>query len=128
MPRLIDANRIVYSWTIDNDGEEHDGVTLQSIIDKMPTVDAEPVRYGRWQVNEVDGYKDMTCLSCGWLFEYYDGLEEEWNYCPHCGAKMDESTIPSDKTYTLYANDKPILTYTESGIVLHGERKEDETD
>ena len=48
------------------------------------------VRHGRWQVNEMFGYKDMTCLSCGWLFEYYNGLEEEWNYCPHCGAKMDE--------------------------------------
>lgn len=55
-------------------------------IKNAPTVDAEPVRYGRWQVNETNGHKDMTCLSCGWLFEYYDGLEEEWNYCPHCGA------------------------------------------
>lgn len=41
--RLIDADKIVYSWTIDNDGEEHDGVTLQSIINKMPTVDAVEV-------------------------------------------------------------------------------------
>ena len=49
--------------------------------------DVEPVRHGRWQVNEMFDYKDMTCLSCGWLFECH---EEEWNYCPHCGAKMDE--------------------------------------
>lgn len=41
--RLIDADRIVYSWHIDADGEEHDGVTLQSIIKKMPTVDAVEV-------------------------------------------------------------------------------------
>lgn len=40
--RLIDANRIVYSWQIDADGQEHDGVTLQSIIDKMPTIKPEP--------------------------------------------------------------------------------------
>ena len=53
-------------------------------------MNVQEVRHGRWQVNEVNGYKDMTCLSCGWLFEYYDGLEEEWNYCPHCGAKMAE--------------------------------------
>ena len=52
--------------------------------------EAEPIRRGRWQVNEMFGHKDMTCLSCGWLFEYYNGLEEEWNYCPNCGAKMDE--------------------------------------
>ena len=41
--RLIDAERIVYSWIIDKDGEQHDGVTLQSIIDKVPTVDAIPI-------------------------------------------------------------------------------------
>lgn len=41
--RLIDADRIVYSWHIDADGEEHDGVTLQSIIKKMPTIDAVEV-------------------------------------------------------------------------------------
>ena len=39
--RLIDADKIIYMWLKDQDGEEHDGVTLQSIIDKMPTV--EPV-------------------------------------------------------------------------------------
>lgn len=40
--RLIDADKIVYSWQIDADGQEHDGVTLQSIIDKMPTIEPEP--------------------------------------------------------------------------------------
>lgn len=40
--RLIDANKIVYSWQIDADGQEHDGVTLQSIIDKMPTINPQP--------------------------------------------------------------------------------------
>ncbi len=27
----------------------------------------------------------MHCNICGWAYEYYAGLEEEWNYCPHCG-------------------------------------------
>lgn len=60
--RLIDAERIVYSWIIDKDGEEHDGITLQSIIDKMPTVDAEPVvrckdcKYWEYDVIFSDGW------------------------------------------------------------------------
>lgn len=60
--RLIDAERIVYSWIIDKDGEEHDGITLQSIIDKMPTVDAEPVvrckdcKYWEYDVIFPDGW------------------------------------------------------------------------
>lgn len=88
MPRLIDADRIVYSWTIDNDGEEHDGVTLQSIIDKLPTVDAEPVRHGHWIFNPKDAIEMMftlpKCSECG--HESSDAL----NYCPNCGAKMQE--------------------------------------
>ena len=39
--RLVDADKIVYSWQIDADGQEHDGVTLKSIIDKIPTIDTE---------------------------------------------------------------------------------------
>ena len=50
--RLIDADRIVYSWHIDADGEEHDGVTLQSIIRKMPSVDAVEV---------------VRCADCKWM-------------------------------------------------------------
>ena len=68
--RLIDADRIVYSWHIDADGEEHDGVTLQSIIKKMPTIDAvEVVRckdckhrdkcHKKIHIREYDG--DIEC-------------------------------------------------------------------
>ena len=31
---LIDRKQIHYVWAVDADGEEHDGVTLQSIIKK----------------------------------------------------------------------------------------------
>jgi len=43
MSRYIDAEQIVYTWLIDNDGKEHDGVTLQSVIDMMPTADVVEV-------------------------------------------------------------------------------------
>lgn len=59
---------------------------LYDILEQMPTVEAEPVRHGKWNRNKI---VYMECSECGWLFEYYSGLEEEWNYCPHCGAKMD---------------------------------------
>lgn len=41
--RLIDAGQIVYSWFVEEDGTLHDGITLQSIIDRLPTIDAVPV-------------------------------------------------------------------------------------
>ena len=39
----------------------------------------------------------MECSACGWITEFYGGLEEEWNYCPRCGAKMDEVEDESHK-------------------------------
>lgn len=58
-------------------------------IKNAPTIEAEPTRHGKWTITEVFDFKNMTCSSCGWLYEYYLGLEEEWNYCPHCGARME---------------------------------------
>lgn len=65
MSRYIDANKIIYQWLIDPNGQEHDGVTLQSIINKMPTIDAVPV---------------IRCKDC----KYYMGnwYCEAWNNSP----------------------------------------------
>lgn len=46
------------------------------IIEHCPTVDAEPVRHGRW----VEG---IACSECRQV-----DLSKP-NYCPNCGAKMD---------------------------------------
>lgn len=55
-------------------------------IDDAPTVDAEPVRHGRWIKRDiVPDYMWKYCCSCC----HSDG-ERRYNYCPHCGAKMDE--------------------------------------
>lgn len=53
-----------------------------------------PVKHGRWV---IDPNSTMRCGVCGWVFEYYAGLEEEWNNCPHCGARMD--LIGEDKSH-----------------------------
>lgn len=56
--------------------------------------DVAPVRHGKYIGTEFDGYADgcpvyyeWKCSECGCVFE-----EEEptYNYCPNCGAKMDE--------------------------------------
>ena len=96
MPRLIDADRIVYSWVIDNDGEEHDGVTLQSIIDKMPTVDAEPVRHGHWINHYDDLFPEESTQECSVCHAEQMGTMLNDNYCPNCGARMDEVTVDTD--------------------------------
>ena len=57
-------------------------------------VDAEPVKHGHWVVERDEMV--MHCASCVWVFEYYGGLEEAYNFCPHCGAKMDEVKDETD--------------------------------
>ena len=57
-------------------------------VDRMPTIDAEPIRHGYWIFNPKDAIEMMftlpKCSQCG--AESSDG----GNYCSNCGAKMDE--------------------------------------
>ena len=61
-------------------------------IDAQPTVDAQPVRHGKFIGTGYDGYADgcpvyyeWKCSECGCIFE---GDEPTYNYCPNCGADM----------------------------------------
>jgi hypothetical protein len=54
-----------------------------NLIDAQPTIDAEPVRHGKWiEYPTADGMNQ--CSVCGVL------RFGESNYCPNCGARMDE--------------------------------------
>ena len=50
-------------------------------IESIETVDAEPVRHGRWK---GEGMGDYSCILCGEVVSARD-----YRYCPYCGAKMD---------------------------------------
>jgi len=52
----------------------------------VPTVDAEPVRHGRW-IREPNCW--YRCSECG---SHYPSIANniDYHYCPNCGAKMDE--------------------------------------
>ena len=114
MPRLIDADALLDAM---RDEEFQTFVPLDeidSVIDKAPTIDAEPVRHGRWEWHEewgpytwleppelIDAY--WVCSACGTdLLQYlkshfpdvpsYTECSEEiptLERCPYCGAKMD---------------------------------------
>ena len=94
--RLIDADALKHSHCVectlypDNClGKECDWGEIYH-IDHAPTVDAEPVRHGRWyrapleQVGHPNFiYMMRRCSECGGVFD------RKTNYCPSCGAKMD---------------------------------------
>lgn len=63
------------------------------IAEDMPTIEAEPVRHGRWIEQEapnMDIYYD--CSACGEPFCFIDGSPTDnlYTYCPNGGAKMDK--------------------------------------
>ena len=62
---------------------------VEDLIDEQPTVDAVPVRYGKWIV--TSGGKVCTCPVCGYEFDNtcnYD-IRKDWKRCPVCETKMD---------------------------------------
>ena len=102
MPRLIEVDvlreRMYHdAFETDSDMQKWDSgcwiryKMFENALEETPTVDAEPVRHGHW-INNFDDLFPMEstveCSICG---------EKEWmmtiinhNYCPNCGAKMDE--------------------------------------
>ena len=58
------------------------------MIEDMPTADVAPVRHGRWEeASDGDG---IVCPFCRTDFCTIIYDTEYFNYCPNCGAKMDE--------------------------------------
>lgn len=79
--RLIDANSLHQDIAFAEFDTVQDRLFITEIIHHAPTVDAVPVVHGRWEILDFAGY--MRCSVCGQIMDGY------YNYCPHCGAKMD---------------------------------------
>lgn len=57
------------------------------MLDNMPSIDAEPVRHGRWIKLAESCQADYECSECG------AGIGKiKPPYCAICGAKMDLRT------------------------------------
>ena len=93
MTKLIDADELreFLNWTSCKAPYSKKQVLMW--IDMARAVDAVPVRHGKFIGTEYDGYADgnpvyyeWKCSECGCVFE---DDEPTYNYCPHCGARMD---------------------------------------
>lgn len=57
------------------------------------TIEAEPVKHGRWREYNYPGQECVYCSAC--KTEYYPddliviGVNDYPYYCPNCGARMD---------------------------------------
>ena len=88
--RLIDADAL---------GElvSHGLVHYEDIM-AQPTVDAVPVRNGKWIIRYEPGteWYMITCSECGEnvtseapCIGFLPNAKVMWDYCPYCGARMD---------------------------------------
>jgi len=66
----------------------YDGAMAMEIAASAPTADVVPVVHGQW----IEDHDYLKCPECGVMvkcdFTFFD--IGNWNYCPNCGAKMQE--------------------------------------
>lgn len=55
---------------------------IEKAIDEAPTIDAEPIRHGKWYAYPI---AEDIC-QCSKCYGLRFGAS---NYCPYCGAKME---------------------------------------
>lgn len=61
-----------------------------NFIANASTIEAEPVRHGRWETELDDmGWIKHTCPFCDYVKRTDIHVSLGWNYCPNCGAKLD---------------------------------------
>ncbi len=111
--KLIDADALekaIYKWMPKYEGTWMDGwispienlmILLMMTIQEQPTVDAEPVRHGKWilEQEEYDSYgygnwNRWRCSCCGYIrtkgwAATSEGHKPKAMLCEKCGAKMD---------------------------------------
>lgn len=90
--RLIDADALI-EFIVEEaqDLRTLSTKTVGQAISKTPTVDAVPVRHGKWIYGNDFHWYTASCNKCGYQRRTdikADGWNQ-WMYCPNCGTKMD---------------------------------------
>ena len=67
---------------------EWNDAAITNRLNNLPSVDAIPVRNGRWIYHIDDLFPAESTKECDQCHEEQP-LTCDDNYCPHCGAKMD---------------------------------------
>lgn len=91
MARLIDADELKKDFRLNFGGVSH-AVAACEIIDRQPTIDPESL----WPTSRLmhDRYGGIKCENCGYCVSIggksaYYNAKKAYQFCPHCGAKME---------------------------------------
>lgn len=95
--RPIDADELLTAFPLDDEPTVKKSC-VRMTIKRMPTIEAEPIKHGRW-IRKLDTrfgpmLNDLIiCSVCNIAFSTENMIRR--SYCPNCGAKMDDSTEKS---------------------------------
>ncbi len=81
-----DTVRLIQSGETHLDSLAEGFTEVHILIKSAPSVEAEPVRHGRWIEKPYLLGTSRFCSLCG---SNYGMPHEVYNFCPNCGAKMD---------------------------------------
>lgn len=103
MPTYINAENLIEqirSLCVDENmyGDDNctfvDFANVEEIIFNAPVADVQEVKHGKWEIYYIFDYEVAVCSNCHKDFVQDTTIDlidfEAWNYCPNCGAKMDE--------------------------------------
>lgn len=110
MSRLIDADFVIDTVNeFKGKNRKTDlGIKLvEEIVSIAPTVDAEPIRHGHWNIltpqDDDGGWVAISCSNCNFVTPYASSRKEieengfAYHYCMYCGAKMEEIVDAGDE-------------------------------
>lgn len=82
MSRYVDLDKLTWKAVMVRDVAVP--IYLKDEVDNAPTEDVAPVVHAYWYMTIKGGYPLFGCSNCD------DVSSFDYNYCPYCGAKMDE--------------------------------------
>lgn len=81
----IESDTDAYTGEWNNDYEKGFSDCLDKIL-ALPTIEAQPVSYGRWEFAD-DGY--LRCTHCNQKAPYFGDECIATDFCPSCGYRME---------------------------------------
>ena len=98
MARFIDSDKLICQV---QNNDKYGTIIKQvfiSLLQNSETEDVAPVIHAHWKIiyESSAGVTDAKCSNCGYESLAYENdvhTDENCNYCPCCGAKMDEAEI-----------------------------------
>lgn len=93
--RLINPKEIRFVWApiapmLIGDSVHYEQIAFKQDVDWIRGIEAEPVKHAHWVSCEDEYDDEYKCSACGGIqFFEMTPQDEGWEYCPHCGARMD---------------------------------------